>query len=61
MAEDKLTVFQRLQRVLSNGDAQKNYVTNNYNITSPNKSHEVIATANSREEYERNYNRSYMF
>ena len=53
MAENKLTVFQRLQRVLSNGDTHKNYVTNNYNITSPNKSAEVIATANSKDEYER--------
>lgn len=50
MAEEKLTVFQRLQRVLSNGETQKNFQTNNYNIVSNN---DVIATASSREEYER--------
>lgn len=50
MTEEKLTVFQRLQRVLSNGETQKNFQTNNYNIVSNN---DVIATASSREEYER--------
>lgn len=51
MAE-KYTVFQRLQRVLSNGSTQKNYMTNNYDIVSPNNS-DIIATANSKEDYER--------
>ena len=51
MAEEKLTVFQRLQRVLSNGETQKNFHTNNYNIVSTNS--DVIATANSKDEYER--------
>ena len=52
MAEQKYTVFQRLQKVLSNGSTQKNYMTNNYDIISPNNSN-VIATANSKEDYER--------
>lgn len=51
MAE-KYTVFQRLQRVLSNGSTQKNYMTNNYDIVSPSNS-DVIAVANSKEDYER--------
>ncbi len=51
MANENLTVFQRLQRVLSNGSAQKNYMTNNYNIVSPNSSSDIIATASSKEEY----------
>jgi len=51
MAEEKLTIFQRLQRVLSNGETQKNFQTNNYNIVSKNS--EIIATAKSKEEYER--------
>lgn len=51
MAEEKLTVFQKLQRVLSNGETQKNYQTNNYNIVSKNT--DVIATASSRDEYQR--------
>ena len=50
MAEQNYTVFQRLQRVLSNGNVQKNYATNNYSITSPS---EIIATANSKEEYDK--------
>ena len=52
MAEQKYTVFQRLQKVLSNGSTQKNYMTNNYDIISPSNSN-VIATANSKEDYER--------
>lgn len=52
MAEQKYTVFQRLQKVLSNGSTQKNYMANNYDIISPNNS-DVIATANSREDYEK--------
>lgn len=51
MAEQKYTVFQRLQRVLSNGSTQKNYMTNNYDIVSSNS--DIIATANSKDEYER--------
>lgn len=57
MAKDKLTVFQRLQRVLSNGNTHKNYITNDYvnniNPTQQNSQKEVIAIANSREEYEK--------
>lgn len=53
MANENLTVFQRLQRVLSNGSTQKNYMTNNYNIVSPTSNSDVIATANSREDYEK--------
>lgn len=49
MAEEKYTIFQKLQKVLSNGNIQKNY-TNDYNIVSPT---DVIATANSKEEYNR--------
>ena len=51
MAEEKLTVFQRLQRVLSDGEFHKDFQTNNYNINS--KKSDVIATANSKEEYEK--------
>lgn len=54
MANENLTVFQRLQRVLSNGSTQKNYMSNNYNIVSPNTNSDIIATANSREDYEKN-------
>ena len=50
MAEQNYTVFQRLQRVLSNGNTQKNYASNDYSITSPS---EIIATANSKEEYDK--------
>ena len=49
MAEEKYTIFQRLQKVLSSGNVQKNYMTNNYDIISPKS--DVIATANSQEEY----------
>lgn len=52
MAEQKYTVFQRLQRVLSNGSTQKNYMANNYDIVSPRNS-DIIATASSKEEYEK--------
>ena len=52
MAEQKYTIFQRLQRVLSSGNTQKNYMTNNYDIISPSNS-DIIATANSKEDYER--------
>ena len=52
MAEQKYTIFQRLQNILSNGSTQKNYITNNYDIVSPNKS-DIIATASSKEEYQR--------
>ena len=51
MADKNLTVFQRLQRVLSNGSAQKSYITNDYNIVSPNNNSDIIATASSKEEY----------
>lgn len=51
MAE-KYTIFQRLQRVLSNGSTQKNYMSNDYDIVSPSNSN-IIATANSKEDYER--------
>jgi len=50
MAEEKYTIFQRLQHILSNGNAQRNYVTNNYNITTPS---DIIGTASSKEEYEK--------
>ena len=53
MANENLTVFQRLQKVLSNGSSQKNYITNSYDITSPDMNPDVIAVANSREEYEK--------
>lgn len=49
MAEEKYTIFQRLQKVLSSGNVQRNYMTNNYDINSPKS--DVIATANSQEEY----------
>ena len=52
MAEQKYTVFQRLQKVLSNGSTQKNYMANNYDIVSPRNS-DIIATASSKEEYEK--------
>ena len=51
MAEEKLTVFQRLQRVLSDGESHKTFQSNNYNIVSKNS--DVIATANSKDEYEK--------
>ena len=47
MAEEKYTIFQRLQRVLSNDNRQRNYTTNDYSIVSPRDN--VIATANSQE------------
>lgn len=53
MANENLTVFQRLQRVLSNGSSQKNYITNNYDIVSPSNNSDVIAVANSKEEYDK--------
>lgn len=49
MAKEKYTIFQRLQKVLSSGNVQRNYMTNNYDINSPKS--DVIATANSQEEY----------
>lgn len=49
MAEEKYTIFQRLQKVLSSGNVQRNYMTNDYGIISPKS--DVIATANSQEEY----------
>ena len=49
MAEEKYTIFQRLQKVLSSGNVQRNYMTNDYSIISPKS--DVIATANSQEEY----------
>lgn len=49
MAEEKYTIFQRLQKVLSSGNVQRNYTTNDYDIISPKS--DVIATANSQEEY----------
>ena len=52
MAEEKYTIFQRLQRVLSSDSTQRNYITNNdYSIVSPRDN--VIATANSQEEYQK--------
>lgn len=51
MAEEKYTIFQRLQRVLSNDNTQRNYTTNDYSIVSPRDN--VIATANSQEEYQK--------
>ena len=51
MAEEKYTIFQRLQKVLSSGNVQRNYMTNNYDIKSPKS--DVIATANSQEEYQK--------
>ena len=49
MSEEKYTIFQRLQKVLSSGNVQRNYMTNDYSIISPKS--DVIATANSQEEY----------
>ena len=51
MAEEKYTIFQRLQKVLSSGNVQRNYTTNDYDIISPKS--DVIATANSQEEYQK--------
>ena len=51
MAEEKYTIFQRLQRVLSSDNTQRNYTTNDYSIVSPRDN--VIATANSQEEYQK--------
>lgn len=51
MAEEKYTIFQRLQKVLSSGNVQRNYMTNDYDIISPKS--DVIATANSQEEYQK--------
>ena len=51
MAEEKYTIFQRLQKVLSSGNVQRNYTTNDYSIISPKS--DVIATANSQEEYQK--------
>ena len=52
MAEEKYTIFQRLQKVLSNDNVQRNYTSkNDYGII-PTKS-DVIATANSQEEYQK--------
>ena len=51
MAEQKLTVFQRLQKVLSNGNRNDNFSSNSYNIvTSPS---DIIGTAKTKEEYDR--------
>lgn len=49
MAEQKYTIFQKLQKVLSSGEAQNNFTPNEYNITT--KGNDIIATANSEEEY----------
>lgn len=49
MAEQKYTIFQKLQKVLSSGEAQNNFIPNEYNITT--KGNDIIATANSEEEY----------
>lgn len=49
MAEQKYTIFQKLQKVLSSGEAQNNFIPNEYNITT--KANDIIATANSEEEY----------
>ena len=51
MAKEKYTIFQRLQKVLSSGNVQRNYTTNDYDIISPKS--DVIATANSQEEYQK--------
>lgn len=51
MAEEKYTIFQRLQKVLSSDNTQRNYTTNDYSIVSPRDN--VIATANSQEEYQK--------
>lgn len=48
MAEQKLTIFQRLQKVLSNDNMQAAFPSNNYSINSPS---DVIATASSKEDY----------
>ena len=50
---DKLTVFQKLQKVLSSGSSQKNYITNHIDVVSKPNPNDVIATANSQEEYEK--------
>lgn len=49
MSEQKYTIFQRLQKILSN-DNRQTYLTNDYNIPLPS---DVIATASSKEEYDR--------
>lgn len=47
----KLTAFQKLQLILSNGNMGKTYQSNDYTISTPRP--DIIATANSREDYER--------
>lgn len=53
MADNKLTVFQRLQKILSNGNTQRDYINNTYNIVSPDRRADVIATANTEAEYKK--------
>lgn len=50
MANDKLTVFQKLGIILNNDSSPKSYISNDYNITSPS---DIIATANSKEEFDK--------
>lgn len=51
MAFENLTVFQKLQNILSSGNVQKNYIANNYQLNSPRGNSDIIDTASSKEEY----------
>ncbi len=54
MSKSQYTVFQRLQQVLSNGSNGAPYISsNNYDIITPNSNSNVIATASSKEEYDK--------
>ena len=53
----KLTAFQKLQIVLSNGDKPKNYISsNNYDINT--KNNDIIGTYTSKDDYVRNLNQA---
>lgn len=55
MSEQNLTIFQKLQRVLSRGNTPQSYITtNNYNLTTGNRfSDDVITTAKTQDEYKK--------
>lgn len=53
MNGEKLTIFQRLQHVLSSGNVQKNYMANNYQINTKRGNSDILDTATTRDEYER--------
>ena len=51
MAEEKYTIFQRLQKVLSSGNVQRNYMTNDYGIISPKSDVIVYITITVQKSY----------